>query len=462
MSAAAKTSENPLTNNFPIGQRKLSKKLDTKSALSASITTSPLASRKKGQSKARIREKKTDGTNKENVQMKPVVEQALAEKTSVVELKKQKSKKSKKSAHISNIGVGKKLGNSLTWKHSPHLGGRYLALDPAYSPDDKYVSFSSLCAVVPAYEDVRYLFVAQPNSLKIYATKTSLLVRTIALPTTGSHQCLEFEEIVSYFLDPRADDRIYVATSFAHLFLFNTANGEQIDKWTIQDNTRHVCVCMDQDLEGSESEVVYVVTDGNKGTSDVWCYSLSSGVVLRSNKIYTAHRSISAISVVDRGWTVCLISGKSVVIINRDGSGWTAPRVYMMASQLTCMDAYLSRSSVETNKSKKGKKGSLRPTGDIVVGDSTGTIYILHDIIRSGNRTTEHTPQKLHWHRVSVSSVKWALGGMVALWSRKLFVYLTDLLTLYRDIHCLWRFGDCSSYLAGRNRASTISTPFRS
>lgn len=49
--------------------------------------------------------------------------------------------------------------------------------------------------------------------------------------------------------------------------------------------------------------------------------------------------------------------------------------------------------------------------GDIVVGNNEGAIYVLHDTIKPCKVKTDPKPTKMHWHRMAVSSVKWALDG---------------------------------------------------
>lgn len=247
---------------------------------------------------------------------------------------------------------------------------------------------------------------AQALSLMIYSTKTSLRIRSITIQASVliTH-CSEY--IVSVVLDSRSEDRVYVATSNSWLYLFNLTNGDQINKWNLGlGSLQHVCLCSDQMLEPSESEVVYVVSADTKFEHpSVTRISLSAGTVGARTELYRSRSHIVAVHVTDAGRVVCLITGRNILVLNGE-SRHVAPRVYQMAHPLTCMDTYLPSSSIET-----GNKSAAQRSGDIVVGDITGAIYILHNVIKPSKIRTVYTPTKHHWHRMAVCSVKWALDG---------------------------------------------------
>jgi hypothetical protein len=167
---------------------------------------------------------------------------------------------------------------------------------------------------------------------------------------------------------------------------------------------RQVCICADQELKPSETEIVYVVTKSKMDDSMLWRVSLSDNKVGEKTQLYRGRGTVVAVHPSDSGRAVSLITGKDIVIINSDGTKWQTPRVFKMTFPLTCMDVL----TVAPATSKKGKKGAVQRGGDIVVGDSVGAIYVLHDAVAS---RAEITPRKMHWHRMAVSSVKWALDG---------------------------------------------------
>lgn len=289
---------------------------------------------------------------------------------------------------------------------------------------------------------------AQSLTLKIYSTKTSLLVRSITI--TDAFVVSNAEYIVSYFLDPRSDDRVYIATSGSKVFLHNVATGELVQKWNIGvGHVRHVCVCAGQALSEDESEVLYVAAGHpNLMEESVWRVSLIVAKVSKT-EIYRSRIPIVDLRVADAGKAVCLISGRDIAIVNSNGAKWLAPRVYKMAIELTCMDVYSGSSATPA---KKGKKGGAKRGGDVVVGDTAGAIYVLHDVIKS-SKVEDHTPMKLHWHRLAVSSVKWALDGMSSLTITR-FTFFADLPQEHTSFPEVWRL----FWSSGSSRQVTSSS----
>jgi hypothetical protein len=238
--------------------------------------------------------------------------------------------------------------------------------------------------------------------LKVYSTKTSLLVRAITVPARPNESP---SPIVSHFSDPRSDDRIYIATSDCRLFLWDITDGKEVSRWSLGlRGLRSVGVCRDEVLDSSESTVLFAVG----GNNDVWRISLLTSKMSEKKKLYVGRHTIRALSAVDGGRALCLIADNEVVILNRNGSEWdTNPRIYTMAHTLTCLDVYCP---LDTSKEKKNKK-TPRRGGDVVVGDVEGALFVFHDVVRPG-KSVDRTPVKLHWHRHAPSAVKWALDGM--------------------------------------------------
>ncbi|KAF8531806.1 quinon protein alcohol dehydrogenase-like superfamily [Trichophaea hybrida] len=274
-----------------------------------------------------------------------------------------------------------------TWKLSQFVGGRHLGLDPVFSHNEKH------------------LLVAHALSLKIFSSETSLLVRIIMLPAFASI-IYSSEYIVSFFLD-RSDDRVYVATSNSRLYLFDFERGKRIHEWNLGLGlVQHVCLCPDQILESSESEVVYVVSAGaHSQDTSITRVSLAASRLGTKVILYRSKRLITAVQIADAGRVVCFISEADIVVIH----GECRPRAYKMPDLLTCMDIYLPSSSV--GMGKKSKQEATQRYGDIVVGDCTGAIYLLHGVIKCSEVETDFASTKYHWHRVAVCSVKWALDG---------------------------------------------------
>jgi NET1-associated nuclear protein 1 (U3 small nucleolar RNA-associated protein 17) len=345
------------------------------------------------------RKKKVKALQKDGEWKKPE-DRPLPESTAKSRKTKPRAEKKSVNDQAENIEGGivvEKRDGAPLWKLSPFLGGRYASLDPVFTRNEKYASsIPSSTTLLTVHR--RHLLVAQALSLKVYSVKTSLLVRAISLPATTPT-----ERIISYFLDPRTDDRAYVASN-SWLYLYNLTNGERVHRWRLdeREKVRQVCACADQELKPSESEVVYVVTKSNDD-SLLWRVGLFEDKVEKV-QIFRGRGNITAVHPADAGRAVCLIIGKDLVVLNFEETKWQAPRVFKMAESLTCMDVL----KVGSGNTKKSKKGAAQRGGDVVVGDSSGAMYVLHGVVTS---RAEVTPRKMHWHRMAVQSVKWALDG---------------------------------------------------
>lgn len=242
----------------------------------------------------------------------------------------------------------------------------------------------------------RHLFIANANLLKVFSTKTSLLVRTITVPSSAKFP----EQIVGYGVDPRDAERIVIVTP-TRLSLWDWTSGKQIRKW--QPSTgplQHSCISTEESTEGTGN--IFIVSKQHAG-SIVWSVNLDSEAEVEKIQIFKTSHPVTAVRVVDGGKAICAIAEKEILIANYDGTRWLAPKTFTMAQKLTCMDALIQAGA-------KGKKAKVQRTGHVVVGDKMGALHILHDVVL--RPVAEPVSMKLHWHRKAVESVKWASNGM--------------------------------------------------
>lgn len=101
---------------------------------------------------------------------------------------------------------------------------------------------------------------------------------------------------------------------------------------------------------------------------------------------------------------ICLAIKTQLWVAKYRESRWSI-RKFDLPDKLTCMDILPART--------KGKK-DVSVGGHVVVGDSRGVIYVFHDVLvgLQNSKKDEVVPRKLHWHRGSIASVKWALKGV--------------------------------------------------
>ncbi|KAI5805010.1 quinon protein alcohol dehydrogenase-like superfamily [Geopyxis carbonaria] len=323
---------------------------------------------------SRSRQKKTTAAKGAAGSEVAVTKPAGPEDMQIVKSKKKK-KKSAKGGEVA------KKNTDSEWKLSPFVGGRYNDLDPVFSKDE------------------RHLFVANANLLKVFSTKTSLLVRTITVPSSAKYP----EHIVGYGVDPRDAERMVIATP-TRLFLWDWTSGEQLKKWQPATGPlQYSCIPTEEGTEGTGDIIIASKRPSGSAGSIVWSVKLDSdGTEVEKTQIFETSHLVTAVRVVDGGKAVCAIADKEILIANYDGGRWLAPRTFTMGQKLTCMDVYIQAGA-------KGKKAKVQRTGHVVVGDKTGALHILHDVVL--RPATEPVAMKLHWHRKAVESVKWALNG---------------------------------------------------
>ncbi|KAI5807716.1 hypothetical protein DFH27DRAFT_497873 [Peziza echinospora] len=100
------------------------------------------------------------------------------------------------------------------WKQSQSHGGRFLPIDPVFSNDEQFV------------------FIAVPNSLKVYSSKTSLFVRSFDLPGINDDIALDSDSrIVSFSIDPLDGKRIFLATYSGWVYLWDWTLGQLVESW---------------------------------------------------------------------------------------------------------------------------------------------------------------------------------------------------------------------------------------
>lgn len=261
----------------------------------------------------------------------------------------------------------------------------------------------------------RYIILAHTLSLRIYSTKTSLLVRTISLPPTKPS-----ETIVSYLLDPENEHRIYIATSSSHLFLWDWVQGKLAHAWDLAlSSLQFICICTDEKPTPEFVGTIYASESVQK-SGKLWRIQLpkTSEVSIEKSSVYeTTTDRISAAQVLDAGKIIVVAAGRNLAIGNKDTKEqegkpkWGNFRKYPMTFNLSCMDSYLPPD--EPGKPKKVKKGKNRdPLGDVVIGDETGAMHVFHNALRQKEGSnSEPVIRLLHWHRKKVRSVKWALDG---------------------------------------------------
>jgi NET1-associated nuclear protein 1 (U3 small nucleolar RNA-associated protein 17) len=303
------------------------------------------------------------------------------------------------------------------WVTSPVQGGWFQSTDPVFSPDEKYLILANL------------------RSLRIYATETSLLAKTLPVD----------EGVLTAYALSSKPSQVYIADSAGCIALWDWVSGKNLARWYLRSTVEHMAVITKPD---SDDELLCCV-DGK----DISVRALS----IKAKPDEPRH---SLKQILETGFTIrglqVLLQGK-YIIVSSDESITVGKRVkvsktelqdfeyvwreFKFSKRVTTFNAY-HREPQETGK---GKKVDQRDVIDIAVGDDTGVILLFEDILASFatvekskkdkvNNAEGLRPKRLHWHRDAVGAVKWSLDG-----KSNLSPLSVALLILRRQLCCFWR-----------------------
>lgn len=294
----------------------------------------------------------------------------------------------------------KKDKRSDPWSLSSPQGGWFLPHDPVFSPDEKHLLLGKL------------------KYLEVYATDTSLLTRALHLGGSGV--------ALAYAISSTNSDLVYVADSSGTITLWNWTNGSKIGRWSIGANVRHLAVV--EQPKSSQDLVFTHEEDGQKHFVNV--HSLRTGSDASKTELkllLKTSRPITELQVLLQGKIIVLSTDNSIIIgKRRKFNNWALQdfeytwREFETSKRITTFSAF-----VQTSDKDGKKKTQERDHLDLALGDEEGVIYLFEDIITSfaaieksqkGESNAKIgpeslTPQRLHWHRTTVGSIKWSLDG---------------------------------------------------
>jgi len=289
------------------------------------------------------------------------------------------------------------------WAISGIQGGWFLPQDPVFSSDEKY------------------LLLAKPKTLEVFATETSLLVQE--LPVGGS------AVILSYCISAVQPDQVYIADTAGIITLWNWTNGSKVGRWHIGATVRHLDVVKQPD---ADQDLLYAHETGGKNHV-INVHALRTGAQASKTelkRITKTNNPITGIQVLLQGKIVVASSAKSILIGKRTKLHKTAVqdfeyiwREFETSSRITTFNSHVRLP--DTDKSKKSQPDP-RDRLDLAIGDSDGVIHLFEDILSSfaaieKSQKTKASkilgpeslrPKRLHWHREAVGAIKWSLDGV--------------------------------------------------
>ena len=249
----------------------------------------------------------------------------------------------------------------------------------------------------------RYLLIAFESSIRVYATATSMLVRSLV-----TQQSTGF--ITGFAISTSTPSSLYLSRDDGTIEKWDWLNGSRLKKLNIESSIHALAIPEIAQTE-THDEVVHTI-DCKDENWMITAHHLPDHGPTSVKTLLRSPDPINFFKVVDGGNVVVAISGQLLLVGKLNGP--SSPKVKDMVytwreircpEHVTCLDVRL---------------GSVSPTDpqvDIVVGGLLGVIFVYQDLLnglisKERNRNAK-TPsaQKLHWHRNAVGAVKWSLDG---------------------------------------------------
>ncbi|KIX07747.1 uncharacterized protein Z518_02401 [Rhinocladiella mackenziei CBS 650.93] len=295
-----------------------------------------------------------------------------------------KTRTKRKTTQIEKAGLKRADVSTQGWSLSPGKGGVFIEQDPLLPEDGQHL-------ILPTHSEVQ-----------VYATQTSLLVRSFH---TGSKS-----DITNCTLSQADPKKLYVSNAKGALSVWDWTTGVRLGRSEIGRPVQQVLtlhsnggnetiLLLREEGEKRKSAAVYTVSTSTQKISEGRTILQRTGVQL-SIKSY-AQGSVLVACADDK-----LLVGQSQIL--QDGSldpSYTWREITVLGS-VTSFDA-----QVHSGKSKSSRKV---PFLDVVIGLNTGVILQYEDILfkligkEKKNSAEDILARKLHWHRTGVNTVRWS------------------------------------------------------
>ena len=265
----------------------------------------------------------------------------------------------------------------------------------------------------------RFLLVAYSNSIAVYSTSTSLLVRHLRIDAADTVSAFAFSSTTQ--------GHLYLSTISGTIEKWDWTEGSRLDRWRTSSSIYSLMTAK-QNIDDPSYDLVYTIDRKAQGSWLISVHRLAGHEASAKTDVktlFTNKQALSSIILLERGRVIVATSGSSLIL---GSTNEPAPSLLKDLSYtwriIACPEHVAStdvrvRPSEEVRKSSKGGRSSVEAI-DIVVGGLKGSIYIYDDLLRKfirresgagqGN-SIEMTSLRLHWHRNTVQAVKWSADG---------------------------------------------------
>ncbi|OAP56283.1 hypothetical protein AYL99_09462 [Fonsecaea erecta] len=351
------------------------------------LTSAGQGVRSKRPRKRKDKSVKERATSTENQKADQLVEGDRLDQLVKAESKKQLVKSNKqKSKLVKQSKTQNSVSNNSGFRLSSGSGGTFIDQDPILTADDQYL-------ILPTHAEI-----------KVYSTKTSLLVRSFRIEPSY--------DITSCSLSKADPKKLYVSSSKGLVSLWDWTTATVIGRYDAGSVSQQVLPLCHQDGE----ETILVLQDDGQGFKLLASYSVNTlrgtftktSIVLRKNNLSACFKSYAQGTVLLACVEDQLLVGQCQVTPETQLDLTYTWREMTLPGFITSFDA-----QVNSSKSKTSRKV---PFLDVVIGLSDGVIMHFEDILfkligkekKNKTSTEDIVGRKLHWHRKAVNTVKWS------------------------------------------------------
>ena len=267
----------------------------------------------------------------------------------------------------------------------------------------------------------RFLLVAYSNSIAVYSTSTSLLVRQLRIHIADS--------VSAFAFSATTHSHLYLSTISGTIEKWDWTEGSRLGRWRISSSV-YFLVTAKQNIDNPSSDLVYTVDRKAQGSWLISVHRLTGekdGAKTDVKTLFTYQGSLSSIKVLSKGRVIVATSGSQLIFGTTDEPALSPLkdvsytwRIIECPEHIVSTDFRL-RMSEQIQKPSKGGRSSSDAI-DVVVGGLKGSIHIYDDLLRKvikkdhragKGSSVDITSRRLHWHRNAVQAVKWSADGEV-------------------------------------------------
>lgn len=265
--------------------------------------------------------------------------------------------------------------NEHGWWLTPPAAGRYLDHDPIFVRDEQMEE----CLIAASVREVQLL-----------SLDTSLVVRSHVVPDGCSVAC--------YTLSPNTQDCVDIAYD----------NGTKVQwNWITSELVKGAYPGQDPIVAMTTSSTPSAISAAFYLTQSIGTHECS--IVGEGKVLYTTPRPLRSIQVLKGATFIICVSPHAVILGSRKSQKPDSDYVWVempVSEPINCADARIVNAK---------KQGTQRPGLALAVGNAEGQIHLYSNLTAIFTSTPDVArippPQILHWHRDSVSALKFSHDG---------------------------------------------------